>query len=70
MDTTIQTRSEINGIAYHANLLEAMTAVGRDNSIWKISFNAANGERIRLIWEYDCWILESIIQEAKLPAQQ
>lgn len=46
----IQTRSETNGMGYHATLLAAFEASEKDESIWKISFTF-NSERVRLIRE-------------------
>lgn len=44
-----QTRSEENGILYCGSIYSALEAAKKDKSIWKISFNAFNGERIRLV---------------------
>ena len=59
----IQTRSEENGIDTLETLEKAISEAKRDPSIWKISFNAANGERIRLVKnDRGNWILENLIQ--------
>ena len=46
----VQTRSETNGICYHATLVAAFEASEKDKSICKISFTF-NSERVRLIRE-------------------
>lgn len=58
-----QTRSELNGLSDFDTLDGAFMAAKNDRTIWKISFNAQNGERIRLIrlTEDSKWIYQSII---------
>lgn len=50
MDETIQTRNEDGQICYWTSLEAAFKhAIDTDDTIWKISFNAANGDRVRLV---------------------
>jgi hypothetical protein len=62
MEKPIQTRSEINGIAYFDTILEALVAAANhDTSIWKISYDGVDGGRIRLIRTKDNgWKQENI----------
>jgi myo-inositol-hexaphosphate 3-phosphohydrolase len=46
---TYQLRSEKTGMHYFDTLQGAFQYAREDRSVWKISFNASNGERIRLI---------------------
>lgn len=56
-----QTRSEENGLNYFSTLNDALLAAACDNSVWKISFQLENGERVRLVRYEDRskWIYES-----------
>ncbi len=45
----IQIRSEAHDIGFHKTILGAMGAARKDNTIWKISFNAKDGSRVRLM---------------------
>ena len=56
-----QTRSEENGIQTYITLIEALDMARRDNTIWKISFDAFNGERIRLVKTIEGWTYENVI---------
>lgn len=45
----IQSRSEETGIKLHKTLNEALQDAKEDKSIWKISFDAIDGSRVRLV---------------------
>lgn len=45
----VQTRSESNGLRLWRTLEEALAHAKQDNTVWKISFPLASGERIRLV---------------------
>lgn len=45
----VQTRSEEDGIRFHANLAQAMAYAEVVPSCWKISFSLPNGERVRFV---------------------
>ena len=47
-----QLRSETTGLQYVHTITDALIKTKKDPSIWKISFNAENGDRIRLV-KYD-----------------
>lgn len=49
MDKLVQTRSEENGIRDFDTVKEAIAHAKEDETVWKISFLAASGERVRLI---------------------
>lgn len=51
MDKQVQTRSEKNGLQMHDSIKNAIAASMKDDSIWKISFNAQSGERVRMTRE-------------------
>ena len=54
-------RSEESGTTYADTLSEAIELADLDETIWKISFNAANGERVRLVRSIsDDWCYEPI----------
>lgn len=62
LDTHIQTRSEVTGIRNFPQIAEAMFAAKDDLTIWKISFNAANGDRVRLVrFQNTEWIFDPIL---------
>lgn len=56
----IQTRSEMNGLRFYRTLESAFADALYDKTVWKISFNAEDGSRIRLIRTPDGWIYEDI----------
>ena len=56
-----QTRSEVNGINFHLTLEEAFQRAEVDDSIWKISFNAEDGTRVRLIRTNEGWTYQDIL---------
>lgn len=65
----IQVRSEETGIQEFETITHAMAEAVRDPTIWKISFNAENGERARLVrsQSFDCgerWVWEPILSES------
>ncbi len=45
----VQTRSETTGILAHTTVELAFDAAERDDTIWKISFDAEDGSRIKLV---------------------
>lgn len=60
----IKTRSEVNGIANYKTMELALDAARKDNTIWKISFDAKDGFRVRLVshtQKNNEWIFEPII---------
>lgn len=56
----IQTRSETTGLMFHRTLDDAFKRAKRDDSVWKISFYAHDGTRIRLIRITQGWLYEDI----------
>lgn len=58
-----QVRSEETGLNNFATLDEALQAADRDRTIWKISFAAPSGERVRLIKENGEWLFRPIYIE-------
>lgn len=59
----IETRSDITGLKLFLNIEDALLAVTKDPTIWKISFTDINsGERYRLIKTKDYWKQEVPIQ--------
>lgn len=61
----IQTRSEINGLMQYNSFKAAYQAAKEDNTIWKISFNFPNGERVRLIREGDKFVVALLEDEVR-----
>jgi len=65
----IQTRSESNGLQYCMSIKEAFDEAKRDHTIWKISFNAEDGSRVRLVLRespectIDTWCYEPLLAE-------
>ena len=45
----VQTRSEETGLANFQTIKEAIEYAARHEHVWKVSFNAQTGERVRLI---------------------
>jgi hypothetical protein len=66
----VQTRSESNGLRFFTSVYNAFEAAERDSSIWKISFNAQNGERVRLIREFDVPTAKMIWKYEPMPPMQ
>jgi len=57
----VQTRSETGGLKFHQSISAALKHARRDQSVWKISFNAEDGTRIRLVRnQLNEWKLELI----------
>lgn len=56
----IQTRSEVNGLSEYPLVKDAFNAAKKDGSIWKISFDAEDGSRVRLVEINGRWVFESI----------
>lgn len=61
MDTFIQTRDEEGHLEYWPTLKAAFEMAYRNQAIWKVSFNTANGERIRLIRMGEHWVYDPIV---------
>jgi len=63
----VQTRSEKNGLMEFPTVSDAMKAEESDPSIWKISFELPNGERVRLVkvrnlaGSIQAWIYEPLL---------
>jgi len=63
----VQTRSEENGIVVFPALEMAFDMARNDPTIWKISFNAEDGTRIRLIKQYSgLWAYEPLLELGKI----
>lgn len=60
MRMEVQTRSEENGLKFYSTLTDAFRAAQIDTSVWKISFNAYDGTRVRLVRTSEGWIYEDI----------
>lgn len=61
----VQTRDECGQLKFFETLRAAFEHAERDPTVWKISFEAATGERVRLVWGADGrWIYEDIMGEA------
>ena len=58
----VQTRSEDTGLRLFPTFAEAIEHASKDKTVWKISFNLPNGERMRLVklnaWNGDRWEYE------------
>lgn len=54
----VQTRDETGGLKFHSSLSAALKESRRNPSVWKISFNAEDGTRVRLVRSRDGWMLE------------
>jgi len=52
----VQTRSETNGLKFHSTISDALHAAESDSTIWKVSFNAEDGTRIRLVKSHNGWL--------------
>lgn len=67
-DGLFQTRSEEHGIAHWVTLEQALRKAETDLTIWKISFAAPDGSRVRLL-RYgnspDTWMLRLMEDELK-----
>lgn len=63
MKKPIQTRSEVTGIQTHQTIPDALNHAKQDRTVWKISFDAINGDRVRLVSRDNgfTWIYEPII---------
>lgn len=57
-DDKVQTRSDGGELLLFDDIRAALAHAERDRTVWKISFNAANGDRIRLIRYGVGWMLE------------
>ena len=59
-DQSIQTRATGGELRYYATLTMALIDAQKNKEVWKISFNTATGERVRLVRTEDGWVYESI----------
>jgi hypothetical protein len=57
---TVQTRSNTGELRYFMSLEIALAIAKTDPHIWKISFNAEDGTRIRLVRIATGWTYENI----------
>lgn len=60
----VQIRSETWGITTVPTIREAMRRAKADPTIWKISFDAESGERVRLTFDEltEFWIYDDILE--------
>jgi hypothetical protein len=59
---SVQTRSEMNGLVFFDTVAEAIRHAEIDDTVWKISFDASTGERIRLVREHGhTWVYDPIV---------
>lgn len=56
----VQTRNANGEIKEFHTIEEALAHSRKDSSVWKISFKAQSGERIRIVREQYGWTYESI----------
>lgn len=63
----VQVRSEETGLQYFDSLDQALAYANKDKTVWKISFNDANGDRVRLVTRDNgfTWIYESLMDEVR-----
>jgi len=59
----IQTRSQTGEIKFYNSLTSALADAKEDKKVWKVSFNAEDGERIRLIRTIEGWVYENVMSE-------
>lgn len=59
MSGPFQTRRDSGELRYFATLREAM-ADAADESVWKVSFDAVSGERVRLVRHDQGWVYEPL----------
>ena len=45
----VQTRSEDNGLRNFSSVKEAFDHANEDRTVWKVSFNAEDGTRVRFV---------------------
>jgi hypothetical protein len=57
---SFQTYSEENGFHNHNALVSALRAAEEDPSVQKISFNASNGDTVRLVKTKFGWVYEDV----------
>jgi len=63
----VQTRNEAGALQFFDSLRLAFNHAEKDMSVWKVSFNAEDGSRVRLIrcWDEqqgkDCWSFEPLL---------
>ncbi len=63
----VQTRNEAGALQMFGSLREAFNHAEKDLSVWKVSFNAEDGSRVRLIRCWDeqqgktCWSFEPLL---------
>jgi len=56
----VQTRSQTGDIRFYNTLESALADAQKDTKVWKVSFNAEDGSRIRLIRTIESWVYENI----------
>jgi len=74
----VQTRSENNGLLVHSSVdlafaeakaeakAKAKAEAKRDPTVWKVSWTAQDGTRVRLVKEGERWIYEPILLSADI----
>ena len=67
-ERAVQIRSHDTGCETVETIREAFRMAKQDKSIWKISFDAETGERVRLVFDEltEFWVYEDIL-ESVLP---
>jgi len=59
----IQTSSQTGDIRFYRTLESALTEAQLDTKVWKVSFNAEDGTRIRLVRTIEGWVYENVMSE-------
>ena len=57
----VQTRSQTGEIRFYNTLESALADAQTDVKVWKVSFNAEDGTRIRLVRTIEGWTYESVM---------
>jgi hypothetical protein len=59
----VQVRSELTGLHYFSSIREALRYAKAHEDVWKISFDAENGERVRLVKDEltEFWVYEDLL---------
>lgn len=61
----IQTRSSTGEIRFYNSLESALSDAKTDTKVWKVSFNAEDGTRIRLVRTIEGWVYENVVSEER-----
>jgi len=70
----VQVRSEETGLRYFRTVAQAFKYAEEDKTVWKVSFEAASGERVRLVrspprlrapGESDLWRYEDLMDAVR-----